>query len=263
MRYSCRSLLGLMLVAAVITGWWSRYVDLPLRREVLRMEEFTAIGASHRSAPRGPWLARKVFGDQWFRRIVEVQRNACTDDQRLLSLLEECHYVESLDLTNSRNLTARDWSRLRHLTHLRCLSLARSGVDDDGLVWLQAMQNLESLDVQLNPIGDSGAGHIASLGNLKNLHLNGTAITDKGMQSLVALKELRMLSLRGTDVTDDGVRQLLALPKLRVLVLRRRLPAGATQVSRFFPEPFPNHTRVSEECVADLRKKAPQLQIKW
>jgi hypothetical protein len=224
------------------------------------MDELQGIGAVCTSAPRGPWFWRRLFGDQWFRRIVQVERNACTDDQRLLSLLEKCHHVESLRLTNSRNLKPRDWSRLQHLTHLRLFNLARTGLDDEGLAYLGKIENLEWLDVQLNPISDTGVAHIARLKNLKYLSLNRTAITDRGLRSLIALKELRTLSLRGTDVTDDGVQQVLALPKLRCLNLRMRL-IDAPRVSSVFP--FPNQTRVTEECVADLRKKAPQLRIHW
>jgi len=258
-----RSLLLFVLLIAVLLKCFLAFVYLPYRREVRNMDELKSLGVRYTSVPRGPQLLRKLFGDRWFHRVVSVQRGSL-DDRRMLAVLERCRHLEDLDLTNSGGLSSTDFARLRKLDRLKGLDLFRTSANDETLGYVGELHSLKSLTLDLTSVTDAGLKHLTSLKDLKTLSLNGTAITDKGLESVIALKQLKTLSLRGTEVTDDGIRLLTSVPTLRLLKLRRSVDfARLPRVSSFLPPPFPNDTRVTEECVTEMRKKMPQLRIRW
>lgn len=261
MRYRLRSLLLFVLMVAVLLQCYLVFVYFPYRREVRNMDELKSLEVRYDSVPHGPRLLRKVFGDRWFHRVVRVQRGSL-DDRRMLAVLERSRHLEYLDLTNSRGLSSTDFARLRKLDRLKGPDLFRTSANDEVLGYVGELHNMENLTLDLTSVTDAGLKHITGLTNLKNLSLNGTSITDKGLESVIALKELETLKLRGTEVTDDGIRLLTSVPTLRLLCLRRRFDF-ARGVSSFLPPPFPNDTRVTEECVTEMRKKVPQLHIRW
>jgi len=67
---------------------------------------------------------------------------------------------------------------------------------------------------------DKGLGGIQALKNLQYLELAFTGISDAGLQSLAGMQELKHLGLYGTKVTDAGLKTLSELPKLEELDLR-------------------------------------------
>jgi Leucine Rich repeat len=103
--------------------------------------------------------------------------------------------------------------------NVRCLSLAKTAVNDDGMKHLKGM-NLQSLDLSATKITDAG---LATLGEcdfprLKEIALERTGITDAGLMHLAGFKHLEWVSTAGTKVTRDGIRHLKAkLPEATIL----------------------------------------------
>jgi hypothetical protein len=110
-------------------------------------------------------------------------------------------------------------SALAGKNNIRCLSLAKTGVNDDGLKHLRGM-NLQSLDLTATKITDSG---LATLGEcdfprLKEIALEHTSITDAGLMHLANFKNLEWVSTAGTKVTKHGRDHLKAkLPEATIL----------------------------------------------
>jgi hypothetical protein len=110
-------------------------------------------------------------------------------------------------------------SRLAGKNNVRCLSLAKTAVNDDGMKHLQGM-NLQQLDLTATTITDAG---LATLGEydfprLNLIALEHTSITDAGLMHLAKFKTLEWVSTAGTKVTKDGIRHLKAkLPQASIL----------------------------------------------
>ena len=262
MRYRLRTLMLLTLLVAVLAGCYHIFVAVPYQREVRKMAELSRMGATYTTAPRGPSLLCHVSGSRRFQRITRVRCEACTDDRRLLAVVERCQHLECLKLFRSRGLHPKDFDRLNCLRHLTDLGLYWSDIDDEGLAYIGQINSLDMLSLEATGVTDTGLAHLAGLENLRSLSLNGTSITDKGLMSLASLKRLETLSLRGTEVTDNGMQVVESLPNLRRLELRMNIDY-LRGVTSFLPEPFPNSTRVTQERVTEMRDKMPKLRIQW
>jgi hypothetical protein len=90
---------------------------------------------------------------------------------------------------------------------------------DEGLVYLNQLPRLESLDASDSAITDAGLRDIAEHRSLHTLKLSGTSVTDNGIAHLAGLPELRELSLRSTGLTSHGMKHLAELRKLENLDL--------------------------------------------
>jgi hypothetical protein len=102
-------------------------------------------------------------------------------------------------------------SSLAGKSNVRCLSLAKTAVNDDGMKHLRGM-NLQSLDLSATKVTDAG---LATLGEcdfprLKEIALEHTSITDAGLMQLANFKTLEWVSTKGTKVTKDGIRHFKA-----------------------------------------------------
>jgi hypothetical protein len=97
--------------------------------------------------------------------------------------------------------------------------LSSSSIADDDLTHLQALTDLQTLDLDDNQITDDGLKHLRQLNELRDLLLAGADITDEGLMSLQTLTKVQHLGLTGTDVTDHGLEHLRGLKNLRCLQL--------------------------------------------
>jgi hypothetical protein len=92
-----------------------------------------------------------------------------------------------------------------------------SHVTDEGLVQLQGLTQLYSLDLADTQVTDAGLVHLRGLTQLHSLYLDGTRVTDAGLVHLRGLTRLRILYLVGTQTTDVGVQELQkALPDCQI-----------------------------------------------
>jgi len=100
---------------------------------------------------------------------------------------------------------------LKHLKHVKEISLHRTKVTSTGLENLAHLTRLEKLFLTDTPIDDRGLVHLSKLNNLKVLGMSGTAVSDAGLKHLKELRGLESLFLIGTKVTDQGVEALSSL----------------------------------------------------
>ena len=97
------------------------------------------------------------------------------------------------------------------------VDLSRSAVTDADLVLLEALPDLEVLDLRLTSIGDAGVAHLRGAKALRFLNLFRTRLTDAGLDHLAGNAGLETLLVGGTQVTDEGLARLAAFPRLRKL----------------------------------------------
>jgi hypothetical protein len=81
-------------------------------------------------------------------------------------------------------------------------------VTDSTLEPLDAMNDLQRLDLEDANFTDAGLEHLQGLHELRELGLYGTNLTDAGLEKIAALKELERLTLEGTQFTDAGLGKL-------------------------------------------------------
>jgi hypothetical protein len=133
--------------------------------------------------------------------------------------------LKSTPITNNALATLATFAKLTHLhlprqindhgleglsksKSLIELDLSYSSITNDGLAFIQAMPQLETLYVNDTAISDNGLVHLKGHPGLKVLFLNGTKITDKGLEELVAVENLNHLELRDTTATEIGAARL-------------------------------------------------------
>ncbi|MHC4400927.1 MAG: leucine-rich repeat domain-containing protein [Planctomycetota bacterium] len=97
---------------------------------------------------------------------------------------------------------------LQRLTELKTLELDHSRITGAGLSHLKGLAKLERLSLCKSRLTDAGLEHAGGLTNLRSLDLSYTKITDVGLEHLKTLTGLRQLQLTGTSVTEEGIRKL-------------------------------------------------------
>lgn len=126
---------------------------------------------------------------------------------------------------------------LRSMPHLHSLDLSKGiisdmEVSDEGLVHLQSLTALKSLNLSDLQVSDKGLIYVQNLTRLESLDLSGTQISDAGLVCLQALTKLRSLNLSGgifsdLKVSDTGLIHLRCLPMLQSLELSDSLISNA------------------------------------
>ena len=151
-------------------------------------------------------------------KIVRIQssRKQITD----ADLLRIAVISEDLNLVlSSCPITNDGLASLEGKDNVRCLSLSKTAVNDDGIKHLRGM-NLQSLDLSATKVTDAGLATLAEFDcpRLKEIALEHTHVTDAGLTTLAKFKSLEWVSVAGTKVTKDGIRRLRAkLPDVVVL----------------------------------------------
>lgn len=144
-------------------------------------------------------------------------------------------------------ITNDDLKPLARLMHVRILDLERcENVNDDGLKWLEPLNELEDLTLgstshPMSGVTDAGLVHFAGLKRLKTLGLSGTSVTDAGLEHLLVLENLEQVDLSDNRITDRGLSVLARLPRLKVLLLEG--------------------TDVSERAIRRLQHSQPAIEI--
>jgi len=98
--------------------------------------------------------------------------------------------------------------QLEQLTSLETLELSGTQISDAGMVHLEGLTSLSYLDLYNTEISDTGLVHLEGLTNLTKLWLNSTRISDAGLVHLEGLTNLQDLVLYDTQTTDEGVARL-------------------------------------------------------
>jgi Leucine-rich repeat (LRR) protein len=134
----------------------------------------------------------------------------------------------------------------RNVVMLNC---QHSNLTDEGMIHLEALPQLEELNLTDTQVTDEGLTHIRDLVQLTRLYLGRSRkgpveragrrtykpylkievvhVTDTGMAQLRQLAKLEVLSLRGSQVTDVGLLHFDEFPKLESLFIDETQVADA------------------------------------
>jgi len=188
-------------------------------------------GASHeldfRAKSTVPAPLREVLGDDFFHRVLAVERDAVSpfasrntapaNDRWLISLaaLPHLRWLRIDNLRNDDNL-----KYLADLAELKTLLLDHGKFTGEGLDHLKRLPQLHNLWI-MNAEGltPSGLAAIAQLPHLRSVDLAVSRLPDLAEANLDAWTEVEELNLSSNNLTAAGVAQLKKLPKLRVLNL--------------------------------------------
>jgi hypothetical protein len=122
-------------------------------------------------------------------------------------------------------LTDMDLLHLRKKTNLRELNLGASKATDAGMICLEGLTELRTLELPQH-VSDNGFVHLAGLAKLEVLKLPGSKISGVGLKHL-SCALLREVQLKNTKMTAKGLGVLGAFKTLRkVNLMNATIPAG-------------------------------------
>ena len=263
-------------------------VGVPAYQQQVAIREINRLGGKVRQVPFGPEWIRKLIGDEWMKRVDEVDRVdfastqiadsdlACLKGLRGLRELElwgtpitGAGIVHLKDLPNLRSLglgwrlDEGELAHLEKLTNIEELGLCGPQVTDASLSHLGRLTRLRSLTLSDRHITDAGIAHLKGLVNLQRLRLSGTGISDAGLVHLRAMGRLECLALDSNDISDVGVASLLSLSRLQHLYLggTRITDAGLGLLKRLprLEQLNISGAPVTKAGIADLKTAFPNL----
>jgi hypothetical protein len=254
LRFNVRGLIVLVLVIAVVLGWYIRSVRIQ-RDAVTAIEK--AGGLTFYNIPRTPvvswhepsrWrtLVGGYIGIDYAGHVCHVnfpqitQTGNDADRQGALARVGDLGQLETLDFAGM-SVTDGDLASLDGLNRLQQLVLPSKQITDAGVAHLKALDKLTLLDLHSTQVTGAGLVHLKGLTSLFDVSLGKTQVSDAGLVHLKGLTNLRVLDLSGTQVTDAGLVQLKGLKKLLSLRL--------------------NDARVTDAGVKELRLALPSLWI--
>jgi hypothetical protein len=241
-RYGTRSLLLLIVAAAIACGWFSAEMQRAQRESAAAKLVLDAGGSVSYSAGKSPKALRRGLGDEFFSDVESASASASSDDlfgsgassaarkagdphssfdkNTLLQMTKGLTNVKSLDLSK----TPIDDAALVHLKtfeKLENLHLRETQVTDAGLVHLKELKGLRKLWLDNTRIDGNGLEQLKDLPNLESINLSGTSIGNSVFEQLDGFENLTSLNLDKTEITDAGLQHLSQHPKLRILSLQR------------------------------------------
>jgi hypothetical protein len=159
-------------------------------------------------------------------RLLEFVSTDETVPERNAALKLFLHLSEEPELNTQTSITDLDLSgdlysaalaeRLSRFNHLRILRLSRCGLIDKDLGFLQAMPELEHLDLSQNAVSSVGLRSLKEPASLQSLNMSGTNLNSTGMMLLRQMTRLETLYLpQGFD--DESIDSLQgSLPQCKI-----------------------------------------------
>jgi hypothetical protein len=195
-QFSLRTLLIVVTLFAVACSWFATEYRRAVRRgQAFRKVEMQFYTYGGHFSP--PWYS------SWFHKMAGDG---------------ECYNISFL-VTNAQSyITNDDMMLIGRFDELAQLSINfQETVTDEGLQYIESLQNLSELSLSETKITDKGLSYLMSMKVLESLDLSNTEITDSGLERLTNLNKLQRLILSGTKVTDAGVSKLQkALPNCKI-----------------------------------------------
>lgn len=152
---------------------------------------------------RGAYVHTEPAGPAWLRKLVG-----------------EDYFVKVTDIpVIEGTLTDDDLVLLNALTNLEGLNLNGMQVTDGGVEHIKALTNLRDLKLEGTQVTNAGLEHIKGLRNLETLDLDRTRVTDTGLEYIKGMTSLWGLCLNETQVTDAGLEHIRGLRGLAALTL--------------------------------------------
>jgi len=137
--------------------------------------------------------------------------------ERILARLPDLGPVIHVSIV-SHHIVDGDLAILGRLPRLDHLNLAQTAITGQGMVHLQKLKALQSLDLSDTAhLTDDGLRALGTMKQLTSLSLDGATITDENLLHLTTLTNLRRLSLSNTGVSESAIEKLReAIPDLEV-----------------------------------------------
>ncbi|HXY34650.1 MAG TPA: protein kinase [Planctomycetaceae bacterium] len=221
-------------------------------------------------------------------KFVDLYATKITDSG--LAHLSRCVNLEELNVAfGSQKVSDASMRHIGTMRRLKKLWLGGNPVTNAGLVYLEGLTQLESLDLggtrvhgpglehlrslvalkdlQLGGLGlmDSDLVRLRSLTALERLGLDGTRVSGPGLANLKGMNQLRDIDLSNSRMTDPGLEQLKDFPQLQKLHLRGTLVANAglrhLEGMTNLDELDLSDTKVTAPGVAALQKSLPACRI--
>ena len=172
-----------------------------------------------RSTPLpGPWLARKILGEDAFREVVRIHFSDSVVSERVYRRMTDLPALEGVYITGG-TLSVVEADYLARIPKLNSLSL-ETHVSSGGLVRLSVAKSLKDLNIYDRSFGDDGLKGIGGLTNLERIDLYHTAVTGNGIAELGKITALRHLDLGlCSRIEDVDLHWILSLNNLEYLRL--------------------------------------------
>jgi Leucine-rich repeat (LRR) protein len=130
-----------------------------------------------------------------------------------LTQLEEL-FVDSPDVTD------QGLAFLASMTAMHRLYIGKSGISDKGMIYLRYMPGMEHLILGGSlHAGDAGLVYLERMDSLRTLNLDQCGVSDDGLIHIGHITSLQVLSLDGDQITSAGLAHLERLSDLYVLSL--------------------------------------------
>jgi hypothetical protein len=257
LRFTLRTMLAVMLVAAVFFAWfgWRLRKSQRQARAVTVLQELGALYAYDFQGPIVRSTARP-------RGKLVVTPGRSPFPRRLHDLLgiDFLHNITRVHLETSYRLADDDidrlWNALGDLPDLVYLEASGPVTRPGAIRRLQIHRRLQRLALRWANIADGDLAVVAQLSRLEELNLNETPVTDAAMAQVGGSKRLEKLELHHAKITDSGLRDIAKLPRLR------RLRLSATEIGDNGVRQLRNlkhlhdldleHTRITDAALSDV-----------
>ena len=231
-------------------------------------------------------------------KTLDLSLSRVTD--RGLRALKPADTIVDLNLYFAELVTDEGMSIIKGWKHLKRPNVRGTKITDTTLKFVASVPTLESLDIGYAEVTDVGLDRLTSMTSLRELTIGGNKLTDAGVHLLRQLPQLTYLDVGGEQRTDSGlwsitlteagVESIATLAELRELRMAGRAVSagsleklkGLTKLERLVLQnckrvaddsvpvlsAFANlqvldvkGTGITEQALADLRKKLPKTQV--
>jgi hypothetical protein len=159
--------------------------------------------------------------------MLDLSRTNVTDG--VLITLRPMKSLVSLNFTEDGAITNRGMKELQYFPHLARIDLEKTSVDASGLADIAKCKTLKILDLQHLQIRN-GLAALQALPDLQELDLSGTDILDKDLDALVPIKSLRKVTIKSTGISGRGLETLARMQQLKQICLLDALRLNKAQI---------------------------------
>ncbi|MGI8981729.1 MAG: hypothetical protein ACR2FY_21070 [Pirellulaceae bacterium] len=141
-------------------------------------------------------------------------------DGACLAALQDCTWLELLDLQDCNEVPKAEWKILENFKNLKSLRIWGPTVDDSTLEFVIGAKNLKSLSLESTEVTAAGLEKVTVLAGVQTISLtNAKNIYDAELEPIGRFKELTSLELRNCALNGKGLTHLSGLKKLKLLDL--------------------------------------------
>lgn len=202
----------------LVVGYGTMFAVTPDQREHRIAIRIKSLGGNFGTDQVGPdgtpeWVQETIPCSERIRAIFLFDQSLPND---LISDFKSLTYLKQLFIQNCQ-LSESGWNQLEAVPQLNWLNLNETNITDQGLEHVKGLSRLEVLILSGSQVTDAGLSCLKELTRLEKLYLRNTSISDASLDSLCEMKSLRWLEVNNTQVTEAGRAKLRErLPECRV-----------------------------------------------